>query len=56
MTSADMDYYQRRVAQEREAACDAGKQHIADIHFELARAYEALLEHSEVRAGLRLVA
>lgn len=49
MTSKDVDYYRKRAEQERAAARDASKQYIAEIHLELARAYEALLEHPELR-------
>jgi len=55
MTSTDVDYYRKRAAQEREAALDPCE-HIAEIHLELARAYEALVEQGDLRDGMRLVA
>lgn len=54
MSSHDSDYYRARAEQEREAARDASKRYIAAIHLELARSYEALVDHPELRTGLRL--
>ena len=55
MSSHDIEYYRARAAQEREAADQSDKQFIAEIHLELARAYEALTEHPELRT-LRVIA
>ena len=50
MSSHDeFEYYRARAEQEHEAAQDAGKQHVAEIHLELAKAYEALMEHPMIR-------
>lgn len=49
MSSHDIHYYRARAAQEREAANQSDKQFIAEIHLELASAYEALAKHPELR-------
>lgn len=49
MTSTDVNYYRKRADQERAAARDASKQFVAEIHLELVRAYEDLLQHPELR-------
>jgi hypothetical protein len=56
MTSDDRDYYRRRAEQEREAASNASNQPVAQIHLELARAYEGSAEHHKPRMHLRAVA
>lgn len=40
--TSNRDYYQRREAQEREAADAAREPMVRDIHFELARRYREL--------------
>ena len=54
MSSHDIRYYCARAAQEREIASRSDKQFIAEIHLELARAYEALAENPELRT-LRVI-
>lgn len=54
MISEDTHYYRARAEQEREAAKDADKQYIAEIHLELARQYEALAKVPELRPKLRI--
>ena len=54
MSSHDIHYYCGRAAQEREAANQSDKQFLAEIHLELARAYEALAENPELRT-LRVI-
>ena len=49
----DFEYFRARAEQEREAAQDASKQHVAEIHLELANAYEALMEHPMIRPRIR---
>jgi hypothetical protein len=49
MTSADIAYFRARAEQEREAARQAAQLYIAEIHLELASAYEALAKHPELR-------
>ena len=55
MTSTDIGYFRARAEQEREAARQATQPYIAEIHLELARAYEALAEHPELRT-LKVIA
>ena len=56
MNSDDTDYYRRRAEQERQAARNASSQHVAQIHLELAKAYEVSAEHYEPQTHLRAVA
>ena len=56
MASSDIDYYRQRAAAERELAKSANRANVAEIHEELARLYEALVEHKQLRPGLELVA
>lgn len=49
MSPDDVAYYRRRASDERERAKEAGRAHVAAIHEELARQYEALVEHEELR-------
>ena len=49
MSSSDVAYYRGRIADERERAKAAVDATIAEIHEELARQYEKLIEHLEGR-------
>jgi len=49
MLQSDKEYYRRRAATERERARDAANRDIAVIHEELARSYEGMVQHPEVR-------
>ena len=49
MSQDDSSYYRSRAAAEREAAKDAGRADIAEIHQELARLYDALVANEELR-------
>jgi hypothetical protein len=49
MPSQDEDYYRGRAIEERIAAEDASKAQVAQIHEELARLYQALADHPELR-------
>lgn len=49
MSRDDVAYYQRRAAEERRRAKDADRANVAAIHEELARQYEALIEHKGLR-------
>ena len=49
MSSRDENYYRARAIEERKAAADASQANVAVIHEELARLYEALAEHRELR-------
>jgi hypothetical protein len=50
MSSSDLAYYRGRVEDERERAKAAADANIAEIHEELARQYEKLIEHFEGRS------
>jgi hypothetical protein len=49
MSPTDVAYYRRRADDERKRAREASRAHVAAIHEELARQYEALIEHIELR-------
>jgi len=55
MTSTDTEYFRARAEQEREAARHATQPFIANIHLELAKAYEALAKHPEQQATVKVV-
>jgi hypothetical protein len=55
MSSDDVAYYRQRAEREREMANVASRADIAEIHLELARAYEALIEHKSLRPKLSIV-
>lgn len=50
MSRDDVAYYRRRAAEERQRAKEADRAHVAAIHEELARQYDALVEHKGLRA------
>ena len=56
MSSDDIAYYRQRAITERANAKLADRAYIAEIHEELARAYEALIEHEELRPTLSIPA
>jgi hypothetical protein len=49
MSSNDLEYYLRRARDEHQRASECHRANIAEIHEELARLYEALIEHAELR-------
>ena len=49
MSSEDLEYYRQRAAVERERAKSSSRLDIAEIHEELARLYDALVEHEGLR-------
>ena len=49
MSSDDLSYYRQRAAAERAAARASSNADIAEIHEELARLYDALVEHEQLR-------
>ena len=55
MSSDDVHYYRQRAQTERERAKLSSRQEIAEIHEELARLYEALIEHDSLRPRLSIV-
>ena len=48
----DIDYYSRRASDEWKRAAEAERKDVAAIHEELARQYEALIEHADLRPGV----
>lgn len=52
MSQDDIAYYRSRAVAAREAAKDAGRAEIAEIHQELARLYDALIEDERLRPTL----
>jgi hypothetical protein len=55
MSSNDTEYYRRRATQERELALKAERRDVAQIHEELARQYQALMDREDLRPKLRVV-
>ena len=55
MSSDDINYYRERARVERERASESSSEDIAEIHEELARLYEALVEHESLRPTLHIV-
>lgn len=53
MSSDDLTYYRQRAEIERERAKSASRADIAEIHEELARLYDALIEHEGLRPKFR---
>ena len=49
MSQDEVAYFRSRAAAEREAAKDASRAEIAEIHQELARLYDALIENEHLR-------
>lgn len=55
MSSNDVSYYRLRAQVERERAESCVNANVAEIHAELARLYEALVEHESLRPKLGLL-
>ena len=55
MYSNDLEYYRQRAIRERALAKEAERQDVAEIHEELARQYEALVEQDELRPTVRTI-
>ena len=55
MPSSDTKYYRARAITERELALATDRQDVAEIHGELARLYQALVNQAELRPTLRIV-
>lgn len=55
MSSNDTEYYRQRAITERELAKASTRSNVAAIHEELARQYDALVEHAELRQGPSIV-
>jgi hypothetical protein len=52
MSASDLEFYRRRARDERQRAQQSQNADVALIHEELARAYEALIEHDSLRPKL----
>ena len=55
MLHSDLVYYRQRAAAERKLATATANRDVAEIHEELARQYEALIEHAELRGMVQSV-
>ena len=55
MPKIDLEYYRPRVATERGLAKSSDRENVSAIHEELARQYEALMQHEELRLPLNSV-
>jgi len=55
MSYSDIEYYRGRALAERELAQSASHTNVALIHQELARQYQALVDHAELRPTLRMI-
>jgi hypothetical protein len=54
MSPHDVEYYRERAIAERTLAKASDQANVAAIHEELARQYEALVDHVELRPPLRI--
>ena len=54
MLPTDLEYYRARTIEEREQALAADRQDIAEIHLELARLYDALVNEPAIRPTLSI--
>lgn len=54
MSSEDINYYRERAQVERQRARESSNADIAEIHEELARLYDALVEHESLRPTLHI--
>ena len=55
MSQSDIEYYRQRAKAERETAKQSNRADVAEIHEELARLYDALIEHEQLRPTMRIV-
>ena len=54
MSISDTEYYRRRATTERELTLKAERRDVAEIHMELARLYQALVDDEELRPSVRI--
>ncbi len=54
MSDHDTCYYRERAVKERAMALASERQEVREIHEELARQYDALVEQEELRPTLRI--
>ena len=52
--SDEASYYRQRAVTERAMALSAERENVREIHEELARQYEALVDQAELRSELRI--
>jgi hypothetical protein len=52
--SNDIEYYRQRATAERKLALAADRQEVAEIHLELARLYDALVDQPGIRPKLHI--
>ena len=52
MSNDDVEYFRKRAEQERARARETERQHVAEIHEEIARLYEAMIERAEQRQSV----
>ena len=52
MSQTDLDYFRSRASFHRDASAQAANIHVAEIHEELARQYDAILARVELRPKL----
>ena len=55
MSCEDLSYYHERARNERERAKASSNADVAEIHEELARLYDALIQHETLRPKLHIV-
>lgn len=55
MSPDDTSYYRQRAAEERAKALAAEREDVREIHEELARQYDALIDQTELRPPRRMV-
>ena len=55
MFESDTEYYSRRAIEERELALRTERRDVAEIHEELARQYQALVDEKGLRSHLTLI-
>ena len=51
MSHEDISYYRQRAIDERANALKAERRDVAEIHLELARLYQALVDQEDLRRG-----
>lgn len=54
MPSNDIEYYRQRATTERKLALEAARQEVAEIHLELSRLYDALVNQPGLRPKLHI--
>jgi hypothetical protein len=54
VSSNDIEYYRQRATTERKLALAADRQEVAEIHLELARLYDALVNQPGLRPKLHI--